>query len=298
MEVEPLGYYIKEAPMCIRVRLTRTVLVAALIGSAVIAVTPARADCAPAHFYHCSPGQEAPFANDPNCTSPGKSPVVLVHGTYTDQTMSWNLFGPALHNAGYCIWSLDYGDRATASMEVSIHQITDFVVNTVLPTSSTEKVSLIGHSQGGLQIRHMLRHDDTIPVDDAISLAGSHYGTTVFAAPWAAQYGGCPACGEQVAGSTWMTGHMNAALEDATPGEFTSYTQIETKYDEVVTPYTNTFLPAESGVVTNITLQDKCPADSYEHVGIIYDANALGWVLNALATTGPADPTFVPTGCQ
>lgn len=283
--------------MSIRSRLTRTVLAAALIGGAVIAVTPARADCSPQHFYHCSPGIEAPFANDPNCVSPGKSPVVLVHGTYADQTVSWNLIAPALHNAGYCIWSLDYGDRATASMEVSVTQITAFVVNTVIPTSSTGKVSLVGHSQGGLQIRHMLRHDDEIPVDDAISLAGSHYGTTLFAPPWAAMYGGCPACGEQVATSPWMTTHMNAALEDPTPGDDTSYTQIETKYDEVVTPYTNTFLPTEEGVVTNVTLQDQCPADTFEHVSIIYDPNALAWVLNALATPGPADPAFVPTGC-
>jgi triacylglycerol lipase len=47
-------------------------------------------------------------------------------------------------------------------------------------------------------------------------------------------------------------------------------------------------------MVTNVVLQDRCPTDLTEHVGIIYDAVALQWVVNALGRPGPADPGFRP----
>jgi len=253
---------------------------------------PARADC-PGHLQHCSPGLANPVVNDPACASPSP-PVVLVHGTFMDQTASWNLFAPALRASGHCVWSLDYGERATMDMELSVLELEWFVHDMVLPTSSTGTVSLIGHSQGGLQIRHLLRHDPNLPIDDAISLSGSHFGTDTSLAPYAADYGACPACGQQIEGSAWMTEHMNVG--DLTPGA-ASYTQIETVYDEVVTPHTNALLPEEPGVVTNIVLQDKCPHDALEHIGIIYNSFALQWALNALSEPGPADPAFVPAGC-
>jgi hypothetical protein len=43
-------------------------------------------------------------------------------------------------------------------------------------------------------------------------------------------------------------------------------------------------------------LQDDCPADLTEHVGIIYYRVALQWVENALGRKGkPANPAFTPT---
>jgi hypothetical protein len=41
----------------------------------------------------------------------------------------------------------------------------------------------------------------------------------------------------------------------------------------------------------NITLQDQCPADGTDHLGIAYDTVALQDVVNAL---GPAKPGFEP----
>jgi triacylglycerol lipase len=43
-----------------------------------------------------------------------------------------------------------------------------------------------------------------------------------------------------------------------------------------------------------VLLQDRCPLDVAEHLGIIYDAVALRWVRNALGRPGPADPGFRP----
>ncbi len=54
------------------------------------------------------------------------------------------------------------------------------------------------------------------------------------------------------------------------------------------------FLPPEDGRVTNVLLQNECPADLAEHVTITDDPVAIQWVLNALARHGPADPGFKP----
>src|SRR2546430_1408955 len=73
---------------------------------------------------------------------------------------------------------------------------------------------------------------------------------------------GCPACAQQAAGSSFITA-LNAG--DETPPPVT-YTVIETKNDEVVTPYQSAFLAAGDRV-TNVLLQDRCPQDPVEHVG-------------------------------
>jgi hypothetical protein len=127
-------------------------------------------------------------------------------------------------------------------------------------------------------------------VDDLVGLAPSNHGTTNPLAPPAGQYGSCPACTEQVAGSAFLR-HLNAG--DETPG-LVSYTQVETSHDEVVTPYSSAFL-APGPRTTNVLLQDRCPLDLTEHLGIIYDPVALQWAENALGRPGPADPRFKPT---
>jgi hypothetical protein len=71
-----------------------------------------------------------------------------------------------------------------------------------------------------------------------------------------------------------------------------SYAVIETTGDEVVTPYTNAFLPSAANV-TNITVQNQCSLDRSDHLEIANDPIALADVLNAL---DPAQPVKVP--CQ
>ena len=55
-----------------------------------------------------------------------------------------------------------------------------------------------------------------------------------------------------------------------------SYTVIETRYDEVVTPYTSALL--QDSAVTKVLLQADCPLDLSDHIAIIYDSVALQWV--------------------
>ena len=95
----------------------------------------------------------------------------------------------------------------------------------------------------------------------------------------------CTACVEQEDGSAFL------AKLNATPTVAgVNYTVIETKGDEVVTPYRNAFLPAAPNV-SNITLQNQCPLDASDHVEIAADPVAMADMLNAL---DPAQPVTVP----
>jgi len=238
-------------------------------------------------------GPPPPGANDPTCqlTAAHPYPVVLVHGTFADMIASWNAISPALRASGYCPWALDYGYNATQDIPKSAGQLATFV-DEVLQKTGASKVAIVGHSQGGMMPRYYIKYDggDT-KVAELIGLSPSNNGTTnPLVGPAGA--GGCVSCLQQARGSAFLT--------DLNAGGYTNpnidYTVIETKYDEVVTPYNSEFLPDASNV-TNVLLQSRCPADFTEHVGIIYDPIAIQWMLNALGRAGPADKTFKPTGC-
>jgi triacylglycerol esterase/lipase EstA (alpha/beta hydrolase family) len=91
----------------------------------------------------------------------------------------------------------------------------------------------------------------------------------------------CPACREQGSGSAFLR-RLNQG-GDTVPG--VHYTVIESRYDQVITPYTSAFLSGP--LVTNITLQDQCSLDHGEHVSMPYDHIADADVLDAL---DPANP--------
>jgi pimeloyl-ACP methyl ester carboxylesterase len=243
------------------------------------------------------PPQGAPPAgtNDFSCKPPAKHPypVVLVHGTFENMTESWNVFVPTLKRLGYCVFALDYGNsplpgiNGVGDIPTSARQLQTFV-NQVLAKTGATKVSIAGHSQGGMMPRYLIKNlGFADKVDDLVGFSPSNHGTTnPFAAPAGA--GGCPACAQQVQGSEFITA-LNAG--DETPGS-ASYTAIATKNDEVVVPYTSAFLSPDDDAVTNITLQDKCPADPVEHIGTQGDPIAIQWALSALGRPGPADPNL------
>src|ERR671917_1832873 len=118
---------------------------------ATLALILACAAPASAASSYLAPGISPPGANDWSCrpSSAHPHPVVLVHGTFGDMTVSWNLISPKLKQAGYCVFALDYGDRATAPMEGSAAQLRDFV-DRVLAATGAPKASMVGHSQGGM----------------------------------------------------------------------------------------------------------------------------------------------------
>ncbi|HWM09468.1 MAG TPA: alpha/beta fold hydrolase [Solirubrobacteraceae bacterium] len=256
-----------------------------MIRAALVAVLTLLATAAPAAAQ--APGVPPPGANDFDCRSPAHPvPVILVHGTFGDMTVSWNLVSPALKARGYCVFALDLVRRGMAPIDRSADKLAAFV-DEVLARTGAAQVSLVGHSQGGMLGRYVAKFRGKLDViDDIVGLAPSTHGTTSPLAPLVVGLG-CPACGEQRAGSAFMQ-RLNAPPEAPPPP---SYTVISTRYDEVVTPYRSQALEG----ATNVVLQERCPEDITDHVGIVYDPVALEWTLDALGRPGPADPAFVPT---
>src|SRR5436190_3276305 len=239
-----------------------------------------------------------PGANLP-CTPTAAHPypVVLVHGTAENMTNNWQAMSPALKAAGYCVYAFNYGSyngSGTVDMyglnliERSAQELAT-EVDAVLSQTGASKVDLVGHSQGGMMPRYYMKNlGGGSKVDDLVGLSPSNHGTTQ---PLAAPLGlRCPACAQQAAGSPFIT-QLNDG--DETPGS-ADYTNIVTRYDEVVTPYTSGFLSSDGNAVTNVVLQDKCPGDTSEHLRTPYDTAAIQLTLNALGRSGPADPAFRP----
>lgn len=238
-------------------------------------------------------GQPPAGANDWDCQPTRKRPVpaVLVHGTFGDQKSLLDPLSLALVDAGYCVFALDYGNRATGPIQESARQLRRFV-RKVRRATGAEKVSLVGHSQGGMMPRFYIRFlGGKRFVQDLVGIAPSNHGTTIVPAMGGAELFGqfCKACLQQSAGSRFLR-RLNRG--DETPGRV-SYTQITTRYDQVVVPHTSGYLE-EGRRTRNITLQDVCAIDPSEHLLIPMSPTTIRLTLSALGRRGPARAL---TGC-
>ncbi len=297
----------------------RRLAYAAAVATAIVAATsaagPAKAAAtlpvnydfiAAAALTFNAPGTPPPGANNFSCkpSAAHPYPVVLVHGTFANMDDNWQTASPILVNHGYCVFAFNYGGassgsdiQGTGDIAASAHQLASFV-DTVLAATGAAKVDLVGHSQGGMMPRYYISFlGGAAKVDKLVALAPSNYGTTLDGLTTLASLLGasalvnsglgavCQACTEQEQGSSFL-----AALNATPTAAGVQYTVIESTGDEVVTPYTNAFLPAAANV-TNITVNRQCPLDASDHVEIASDPVAMADMLNAL---DPASPVRVP----
>jgi triacylglycerol lipase len=196
----------------------------------------------------------------------------------------------ALNADGYCVYPFDYGSGGTDEMTRSAATLAAFV-DDVLDRTGATRLSIVGHSQAGLMARYYVKFlGGDRHVDDLVALSPPNHGTSFLYLPTSVSLLGCQACTEQRAGSAFLA-HLNG--DDETPAPV-DYTVVQTRYDEVVIPYTSAFLAGPPGRVTNVTLQELCPVDFVDHVNIPSDPVALQWVENALGRRGPADPGSLP----
>jgi triacylglycerol esterase/lipase EstA (alpha/beta hydrolase family) len=259
-------------------------------------------------YAHTSPTASPPGANDFSCrpSAAHPRPVILVHGTILDMANDFNALSPLLADHGYCVFALNYGQQGAPSaagidglgpIAQSARQLSAFV-DRVLAATGAGQVDIVGHSQGGMMPRYYMRFlGGASRVHTLVGLAPSNHGTTLdgIFALLAAVPGSssaldpvCVSCQEQQVGSPFMT-TLNAG-GDTVPG--VDYTVIESRNDEVVTPYTSAFLSGPD--VTNITLQDQCPLDQGEHLSMTYDHIADADVLSALDPAHPMHPACTP----
>jgi triacylglycerol esterase/lipase EstA (alpha/beta hydrolase family) len=252
-------------------------------------------------YAHTSPTASPPGANDWSCkpSAAHPRPVVLVHGTFADMSNSWQAISPLLKNNGYCVFALNYGSYAgssaigvygTGEIRNSAAELNAFVDKVRAATGAAE-VDLVGHSQGGMMPRYYLKFlGGAEEVHTLVGLSPSNHGTTVDGIgllarffPGGEQFTGalCPACEEQIVGSAFLT-ELNSG-GDTVPG--VEYTVIQTRHDQVVTPYTSAFLSGSN--VKNILLQNQCVLDLGDHLSMPYDHIVGADVLTALDPLHP-----------
>jgi triacylglycerol esterase/lipase EstA (alpha/beta hydrolase family) len=253
-----------------------------------------------------APTTSPPGANDFSCrpSAAHPYPVVLVQGTLANMNDDWQAASPILANHGYCVFASNIGGSSPASdfqgtgdIAASAQQLATFV-NAVLAATGAAKVDLVGHSQGGMMPRYYINFlGGAAKVDKLVGLAPSNYGTTLDGLTTLGRELGllipvnsllstsCQACVQQEIGSSFLA-TLNAT--PTVPG--VQYTVIESKDDEVITPYTNAFLPSAPNV-TDITVNQQCPQDGSDHLEIANDPVAMADMLNAL---DPAQPVQVP----
>ena len=283
--------------------ITLTAILTALVlaGSPAMAATkplPVPYNFLPAAVLGGTPNANAPGTNDWSCkpTAAHPRPVVLVHGTFGNQSTNWQTYGPLLKNNGYCVFALTYGALPApypvnalggfTSMRTSAEQLRGFV-DRVRAATGSSKVDLIGHSQGTLMPAYYLKYlGGASKVLNYISLASLWHGTEIIPPAVAKTLGldptkipVCTACGEMDPSSSFIKEIRAGGV--AVPG--VHYVNIVTRYDELVRPYTSGI---EEGM-TNIVLQDRCALDYTEHFEIAADRNATLYVLNALDPEHP-----------
>ena len=291
-----------------------TVFIASVLALGTVA-TSAAADRYPVSYNFLSSAvlagaqmdADPPGANGWTCrpTSRHPRPVVLVHGTAGNKNTNWQTYAPLLANNGYCVFALTYGVTAGTpqgldqfggmdEMETSAQQLRTFV-DKVRRSTGARQVDILGHSQGTLMPNYYVKFlGGARFVRNYVSLAPLWHGTGLTASgqldramavfgPQAQTMPVCAACPQMGTGSPFME-KMRAggvAVEGIT------YTNIMTKYDQLVVPYTSGI---EAGM-RNIVVQDHCATDYSEHFEIAADPVAAAYVLNAL---DPAHPRPVP----
>ena len=218
--------------------------------------------------------------------------MILVHGTFGDRRHLLEGLGKTFKANGFCVFSLDYGNRGTNDVASSAVELKAYV-DKVRASTGAAKVSLVGHSQGGMMPRYYIKFlGGAQYVDDLVGIAPSNHGTKVLPAfsllsPVVGAV--CESCNEQAWGSSFLA-NLNAG--DETPGDV-SYTQITTRYDEVVVPHTSGYL-APSAQTTNVTVQDKCPFAFVEHLLVPTSRATISIALDAISHPGPAAASFRP----
>jgi triacylglycerol lipase len=238
--------------------------------------------------------ENPPGANDWSCRPTRKHPrpVVLVHGLMGNRSTNWQTYAPLLANEGYCVYSLTYGDKPAptqgtfgglAAMQKSAEELKAFV-RKVLASTGAAEIDLVGHSEGTLMPNYYVKFLGGAKfVKRYVSIAPLWHGTNAAVLASVASSTGqdsegftplCTACAQFAPDSRFMQEMRAGGV--VVPG--VEYTNIVTRYDQLVIPYT-------SGIqrgMRNIVLQDGCEEDFSEHFQIVSDRRVSVMVLNEL----------------
>lgn len=260
-------------------------------------------------------------ANDWSCkpTPTHPRPVILVHGTWSSASLTWNTLAPALKERGLCVFAPTYGtyQRGTAQnlldmfggndIARSARELASYVTR-VRRATGARQVDLVGHSQGALVARQYIAFDGGAnrdpglnPVHTMVSVAGTNHGTSFgdkqnlgaiaealgFPVRTLASLTVGPSYVQQMTGSPFLA-RLNAG-GDTRPG--IGYVVLATRTDGVVTPPESSFLsPGPHAPVRNQWLQYGCPGARADHMSMTSAPRAVWLIADALDPAGTREP--------
>lgn len=253
-------------------------------------------------------------ANDFGCkpTAAHPNPVVLVGSTFLSAAVNWTALAPYLHNAGYCVFTINYGREmyyvppgftGLDPMPRSSQQVADLVAK-VRQATGAAKVDMVGHSQGGMVSRYFIEQLGGAPIVDKMVLLSSPYkatGLPIDVMAIARQVipqnvfdviennGMIPPLGVNFADPY----AFGIATDHLTPS--IRYTQITDITDEA--GFLGGMAPP-AGTPNAVTqyINQVCPTDFSQHFAQPYSPTAVAMIGNALDPDHPVTPpcTFVP----
>ncbi|MCF4007722.1 alpha/beta fold hydrolase [Corynebacterium uropygiale] len=279
-----------------------------------------------AAIAHGMAAQDAsPSGANEECTPrPGENPVVLIHGMVSTPYGSFAALAPALKAQGKCVYSFTYGrynspasgssamgfvpgfDGGLAPMDKSLAEVTEHIQR-VKEHTGAEKVDIVGWSQGGSLATAYAKQSGGKDVGTVVSLAGVLRGTSMLGlANLHHEFAqlGLPisqavdltlgASGNDLLEhSDFMTRLKDGGLEV----DGVHYVSIATLFDESANPLGNDQYSSKD--YQNIVLQDGCPSDASDHLGVPYDPRSIALTQNALGGNVPVPCTgtvgpFIP----
>ena len=272
-----------------------------LCAIALLAILPAAASATKyAPINRTGPKYQVPRADlkaSLDCTgkvrNATRQPVLLLPATGVDSehNFEWN-YERALGQEGIPYCTSDQQGKLRSNMD-DIQTRGEYVTFAIraMHRMADRRIATLGHSQGGMITRWSLRFwpKTRRMVNDVIGMAGSNHGSEGGDATCT---NGCSAAFQQQNAGSKFIRALNSRQETF---KRVSYTEIYTDNDQVVVP------PESSGVsgpgkITNVAIQDICPSDPEEHLGVgTSDATAYALVLDALGRPGPAKPAAIDT---
>jgi triacylglycerol lipase len=244
---------------------------------ALLALTLATPAASAQSLLDASPPGANDWACEPSADKP--HPVILLHGLGADKSINFTEVSPALADAGFCVYAVDYGNRGLQSLTVSIATVAAFVER-VREATGAQRVALLGHSEGAAMSMYYTRRFGPEGVSHVVAVAGPLHGT---AFPLAAQGPliGCFACADLATGSPFIT-ELTRPPEAPLP---TRWRTVVTQLDELVLPFTSGLLDESLSNVDNFVLQEEQPGNLSEHAGIIADPLTIALAIEGLSET-------------
>jgi triacylglycerol lipase len=216
----------------------------------------------------------------PAQAAPAGDPVIVVNGLF-GVGLAYEPLVARLRADGYQVWDFELPTLGTQDIRLSAQALNAFA-DAVRAQTGAAKVDLVGHSEGGLVSRAYVKYyGGTAEVDSLVTLGTPNYGTVAANIIRLFTLGTCvgvAACEQMTIGSTFLA-DLNAG--DDSIGTV-AYTNIATVMDELVQPYTNSFLNAADGNITNRALQSQCFVRIVGHLGLILDGAVYSGVEDAL----------------